>query len=64
MNFKVKVYTDGSCLGNPGPGGYGVYLQKFDERGTINPQDPDADPDRPLTTLGELQQLPSSPAKP
>lgn len=21
---KVQVYTDGSCLGNPGPGGYGV----------------------------------------
>jgi len=23
---KVKIYTDGACLGNPGPGGYGVVL--------------------------------------
>lgn len=24
---QVEVYTDGSCLGNPGPGGYGVVLR-------------------------------------
>lgn len=23
---KIKAYTDGSCLGNPGPGGYGALL--------------------------------------
>lgn len=23
---QVEVYTDGSCLGNPGPGGYGAVL--------------------------------------
>ncbi|QDP01076.1 ribonuclease HI [Thalassotalea sp. PS06] len=23
---KVDIYTDGSCLGNPGPGGYGAIL--------------------------------------
>lgn len=23
---QVALYTDGSCLGNPGPGGYGVVL--------------------------------------
>lgn len=23
---KVHIYTDGSCLGNPGPGGYGAVL--------------------------------------
>ena len=23
---KINLYTDGSCLGNPGPGGYGVVL--------------------------------------
>ena len=23
---NVAVYTDGSCLGNPGPGGYGVVM--------------------------------------
>lgn len=29
--MKVKVYTDGSCKGNPGPGGWGVVLL-FEER--------------------------------
>lgn len=23
---KVQIFTDGSCLGNPGPGGYGAVL--------------------------------------
>mgnify|MGYP005995084941 FL=1 len=23
---EVSIYTDGSCLGNPGPGGYGAIL--------------------------------------
>lgn len=25
--MKIEVYTDGSCLGNPGPGGWGVILK-------------------------------------
>ena len=25
--MSIKVYTDGSCRGNPGPGGWGVYIQ-------------------------------------
>ena len=24
---KVKIYTDGACLGNPGPGGWGALLR-------------------------------------
>ena len=24
---RVKIYTDGACRGNPGPGGWGVLLQ-------------------------------------
>ncbi|MEI4260014.1 MAG: ribonuclease HI [Candidatus Dasytiphilus stammeri] len=27
MSKKVEIFTDGSCLGNPGPGGYGVILR-------------------------------------
>ncbi|MEK7085698.1 MAG: ribonuclease H [Patescibacteria group bacterium] len=23
---KIEIYTDGSCLGNPGPGGWGVII--------------------------------------
>ncbi len=26
MSNKITIYTDGSSLGNPGPGGYGVVL--------------------------------------
>ena len=24
---QVTIYTDGACIGNPGPGGYGVILK-------------------------------------
>ena len=27
---KVKIYTDGACSGNPGPGGYGIILKYGD----------------------------------
>jgi ribonuclease HI len=27
MNKQVEIFTDGSCLGNPGPGGYGAILR-------------------------------------
>ena len=27
MTEKVEIYTDGSCQGNPGPGGWGVILR-------------------------------------
>lgn len=24
MKKKIEIFTDGSCIGNPGPGGYGI----------------------------------------
>lgn len=27
MMKQVEIFTDGSCLGNPGPGGYGAVLR-------------------------------------
>ena len=27
MTKKVEIFTDGSCLGNPGPGGWGALLR-------------------------------------
>jgi len=32
----VICYTDGSCLGNPGPGGWGVLLQYKDKEKTLS----------------------------
>jgi Ribonuclease HI len=29
---RIVIYTDGSCLGNPGPGGYGAILVCGDHR--------------------------------
>ena len=27
MSNKINIYTDGSSIGNPGPGGYGVIME-------------------------------------
>jgi len=27
--FEIKIYTDGACSGNPGPGGWGAILTAF-----------------------------------
>lgn len=31
MNETIKIYTDGGCHGNPGPGGWGVVVIANDE---------------------------------
>lgn len=31
MKKSVKIYTDGACKGNPGPGGWGAVLQYGDK---------------------------------
>ena len=33
---KIEIYTDGSSLGNPGPGGYGIVLKYKDLRKTAS----------------------------
>ena len=32
---KVAIFTDGSCLGNPGPGGYGAVLEYQGQQKTL-----------------------------
>jgi ribonuclease HI len=27
LSNRIEIYTDGACSGNPGPGGWGVYLR-------------------------------------
>ena len=35
-NDKIEIYTDGSCIGNPGPGGWaGVFIHR-DKRANIS----------------------------
>ncbi|MBE0368895.1 ribonuclease HI [Pseudoalteromonas sp. MMG013] len=36
MQKTVEIYTDGSCLGNPGPGGYGIYMSYKGHEKTLN----------------------------
>lgn len=31
----ILIYTDGSCLGNPGPGGFAAVLRKIDSTGRL-----------------------------
>ena len=34
-NIAVELYTDGACRGNPGPGGWGVWLVYKDHEKTL-----------------------------
>ena len=36
MVKKVEIFTDGSCLGNPGPGGWGVLLRYGNTEKTLS----------------------------
>ncbi|NOY71624.1 MAG: ribonuclease HI [Gammaproteobacteria bacterium] len=31
MSERIKIFTDGACRGNPGPGGWGALIQSKDE---------------------------------
>ncbi|WP_121463459.1 ribonuclease HI [Arsenophonus endosymbiont of Aleurodicus dispersus] len=36
MTKQVEIFTDGSCLGNPGPGGYGILLRYHKHEKTLS----------------------------
>ncbi len=36
MQKQVEIFTDGSCLGNPGPGGYGAILRYKQHEKTLS----------------------------
>jgi len=36
VSRAVELYTDGACRGNPGPGGWGVYLQYGDHSKSLH----------------------------
>lgn len=33
--MNIKIYTDGACSGNPGPGGYGCILSTILGNGQV-----------------------------
>lgn len=41
MMKKIKIYTDGACSGNPGPGGYGVILKYNEHTKELSGGEPD-----------------------
>lgn len=41
MDNKIEIYTDGSCLGNPGPGGWGAVLIHKGKEKHISGNEPD-----------------------
>jgi len=41
MENKIQIYTDGSCLGNPGPGGWGAVLIHKGKEKHISGSEPD-----------------------
>ena len=38
--MSIKVYTDGACRGNPGPGGWGVYINNGNQKEELYAGDP------------------------
>ena len=39
--MNIAIHTDGSCLGNPGPGGFAAIIQAGDDSLTVSGGDPD-----------------------
>ncbi|MCY4414060.1 MAG: ribonuclease HI [Alphaproteobacteria bacterium] len=40
MSYSYILYTDGACSGNPGPGGWGVFMQINSRTKELNGYDP------------------------
>ncbi len=40
MTDTVEIYTDGACRGNPGPGGWGVFLRQNHHEKTLHGGEP------------------------
>lgn len=58
---KVDVYTDGSCLGNPGPGGWGAVIVEGDKKTIFSGSDPDTTNNRMelAAAVAGLERLPA-----
>tara|TARA_Y100000817_G_C16817412_1_gene527225 strand:+ start:598 stop:1038 length:441 start_codon:yes stop_codon:yes gene_type:complete len=58
---QYKVYTDGACSGNPGPGGWGVAIVYDDNIDKFNGFDPETTNNRMelLAAIKGIQEIPS-----
>ncbi len=55
-NDAVEIFTDGACLGNPGPGGWGVLLRWRDHERELSGGDPDTTNNR-MELMAAIQGL-------
>jgi len=53
---EIKIYTDGACSGNPGPGGYGAILVHGEHRKEISGGDPQTTNNR-MELMGVIKGL-------
>jgi ribonuclease HI len=55
----IQIYTDGSCLGNPGPGGWAAIITEDGKDTAISGNDPDTTNNRMemMAVIGSLEYL-------
>jgi ribonuclease HI len=58
----VEVYTDGSCIGNPGPGGWGVVFVHHDKRSHISGFERETTNNRMelMAAIGAIESIPNA----
>lgn len=56
MNVAVEAFTDGACLGNPGPGGWGALLRYGGRERELSGSDPATTNNR-MELMGAIQAL-------
>ncbi|VAW87320.1 Ribonuclease HI [hydrothermal vent metagenome] len=62
MPEKIKIFTDGACRGNPGPGGWGALIQYKNDEKTLYGGDPQTTNNRMelMAAIAALESLPPS----
>lgn len=62
MPEKIKIFTDGACRGNPGPGGWGALIQSKDNEKTLYGGDRQTTNNRMelMAAIAALESLPPS----
>ena len=56
MAVEVEIYSDGACLGNPGPGGWGAILMAKDKKKEISGSESDTTNNR-MELTGVIEAL-------